>query len=372
MEAPSSVPQIPAPIPYPSFLRASHFQLGYDPRPQGKTVVSPYRTDYPPRWGTFCPPPVQPPKSSEVLNQDLDPTWDAHPETGTAYPPWPLQPRPPICPPVPRGWMHTDPRQPTSDSVTHWSYGCPSGQAPTPPRRGDKWGDSVPSGDKAKQPLPETLHQQSYRPPPKDASPPAKAPSQHLGEDAALKGDGRHRYDTSYKSQYKGESGPPAQRFNEPKAMDLVHPLVHEPMKRRMTLCLGDNHLPPSFSTTQHSDYQPPPDEMPKAESKKMDLLKSSIPFNDHTAPTTTTTTQDMLVTHRLQKHQLTEEDLQRIKCSHLIHPWRDLRWFSTEHKDKFTDKYSGPIRLARGDFQKSSIPLGTMPKYQHRPKISP
>ncbi|XP_042299827.1 testis-expressed protein 45 [Sceloporus undulatus] len=150
--------------------------------------------------------------------------------------------------------------------------------------------------------------------------------------------------------------------------MDLV-PMAHEPMKGRASLRFGDNRLPPSFSTTQHLDYQPPLDKMPKPETKKMDLLKSNIPFNDHSA-LPATTAQDMLVPHQLQKHQLTEEDLQRIKYSHLVHPWQDLRWFSTEHKDKFTDKYSGPIRLATGDFQKSSVPLGTMPKYQHRPKI--
>lgn len=61
-----------------------------------------------------------------------------------------------------------------------------------------------------------------------------------------------------------------------------------------------------------------------------------------------------------------------QIKYSHLVHPWQGQRWFSTEQKEAYVNKYSGPITLVVGDCQRSSIPLGTMKTFQLRPKWPP
>ncbi|XP_053153807.1 testis-expressed protein 45 [Hemicordylus capensis] len=463
-------PRIPAPLAGKSFLLASHFQVGFERRPQGSTVVSPYRTDYPPRWGSYRRESILPPRCAGVLNQDLDGSWEPRSEMCRAYPAWPLGPRPGVCGPSSRLRMHTDPRQRTAHSVTRDSYPCPAGTPRGRPCRVDKWDDSFPSGDQEKIPLPESLYQQSY-PAHQDVPPVTRAPSQHLGGDSVLKGDGCSRHDTLYQSQYRAEGGPPAQgcekdavsvvlgdpryhetvseqkraytvqrldgcrydperaaaqvfqtnirpgdgcrRFStimsesfrwkepgpgfaspadknassilrgdsknenigmtthqfyygEPKAEDQP---ARGPVKGRAKLCLGDQRLA-SFSTTQHSDYLPLPEvRTAKAPNRN---LQSSIRFDCPASGPSTTSTQDMLVPHRQPKHQLTEEDLETIKYSHLVHPWRELRWFSTEQKDAYTDKYAGPITLAMGDFQCSSLPLGTMKKYQHRLKTGP
>ncbi|XP_066491634.1 stabilizer of axonemal microtubules 5 [Tiliqua scincoides] len=462
-------PLIPAPPDRETFIRDSHFQLAYDHRPEGSTVVSPYRIDYPPRWGSYQRKPILPPKCAGVLNQDMDNSWDTRSETYIAYPAWPLGPRPEICLPTSHLQPHADSRQHISTSITHESYPCPSSIPRFQPNRVDKWDDSFPSGDKEKMPLPESLYQQSYQAH-KDVPLAIKAPSQHLGGDSVLKGDGCTRHNTLYQSQYTAERGPPAQRcpkdvvslvFGDPRyhqtvseqkraytvqqsegchydpqlASAKVHQtniqpgdgchrfstimsesfpwrdpgpavvsscrknvssvlqgdlkddisitnhrfyyrepnvknLVPQPLGRPAKICLGDKHWS-SFSTTQQSDYQPPP-EMQKVKIKDNNLLKTNIAFNYPVSGALTTSTQDMLIPHQQPKHQLTEEDKQKIKYSHLVLPWKELCWFSTEQKDKYTNKYCGPITLATGDFQCSSVPLGTMRKYKPRQKMAP
>ncbi|KAM6459063.1 stabilizer of axonemal microtubules 5 [Liasis olivaceus] len=476
------VPQIPAPLANESFLRASHYKLGFDQRPEGSTVFSPYRTDYPPRWGTYQRQPILPPKCAGVLNQDMGNFWDTRSETYVSYPTLPLEPKSAICPPASRFQMHADPRHSILTSITRESYPYPSTIPHITLNRVDKWDDSVPSGDKEKEPLPDSFYQQSY-PAYKEVLPAVKAPSQHLGGfakpiassnllkggsvrqltsmktnpngDSCLElhldnlwnvvsivfgdpqchqvvseqkhaytvqkpegqrydpniasetvhhsniqpGDGQHRFSTMMSESYLWKQpGPPSHSgpkknesfiflgdqggrrkcinmtnyqfyYKEPNAKDLVN----QPLIRPLTkLRLGDTHLLPSFNTTQHFDYQPPP-EMHKLDSKNKTSTGSSICFNYQgpgTSSTSTTTTQDMLVPHQEKRYQLTEEELQKIKYSHLIHPWKGQRWFSTEQKDAYPEKYSGPITLATADFQGSNVPLGTMVKYQPRKKF--
>lgn len=176
---------IPTPLSGKSFLRASHFQLGFDRRPQGNTVVSPYRTDYPPRWGVYQQNLILPPKCAGVLNQDMDRPQNTQSETQAAFHAWPVCPRPEICPPVSHLQMHADPHNRVFTSTARESYLCPFTMPRVQPSRVDKWDDSFPSGDKGKVPLPPSLYQQSY--PIHQEQPPAdKAPSQHLGAFANL------------------------------------------------------------------------------------------------------------------------------------------------------------------------------------------
>ncbi|XP_067316840.1 stabilizer of axonemal microtubules 5 [Anolis sagrei] len=470
--------QVPSPLPMEAFLRASHFRLGHDLRPGGfpSSLTSRFREDFPPRWGTFRPPPARLPPSVDVLNQDMGPPWDTQSQAVLSFPPRPIQPRPEIRLPVTQPWMHADPLLPTPDSLTHWSYPCPYSEPwPAPvQRKVDKWEDSLPRGDKEKLPLPPSLTQESFREH-LGAEAPTKAPSLHLGKDSALKGDGRYYYETSYKSQYTGQRGPPAKPYKEimdsiafgdprchemeseqkqaftpwppggqrydptvavakifqtnvqpgdgrhsfstisseaykwkkpgplfvhnvifnesniqqgdrepgrnpepisshqfyfqkPKAGTQVFPSFRAPEKP-LPLCLGDPHLPASFTTTHTSDYMPPADEAHKVPSAKGNLRRSNIPFNYYPSRPPSTSTQDMLAPHPLQKPHLTQEEIQRLRRSHLVHPWQGQRWFSTETKEQFRDKYSGPIVLATGDFQKTSLPLGTMDTYLPRPK---
>ncbi|XP_015280128.1 PREDICTED: uncharacterized protein C19orf45 homolog [Gekko japonicus] len=468
-------PEISAPLHGPSFLQASHFQLGFDRRPEGSTVVSPYRFDYPPRWGTYLREPILPPECAGVLNQDMGDPWETKSEYLVSYPAWPLAARPAICPPASCIQMHTDPRHHVFTSTTQEIYTCPSKALPTQLRRVDKWDDNIPGGDKEKVPLPPSLYQQSY-PAHKGLSSAVRAPNQHLGSDSTLKGDGGVRFDSSYRSQYKGEWGPPPKRcheglisvvFGDPRCRDAVseqrhaYPAHHpadlccsaaeraarqpfqtdiqagdglrrfsttmreafrqkeagrpsisyphrnmssilrgdesaqrnkgnvttsafyyrEPgirdlrppqpssRKEQGTLHLGDRRLG-SFSTTQQSDYRQLP-KTPTVYPKSNDLMKSNIAFNFPDTGTSTTT-QDMLIPHQLRKHQIPEELIQKIKHSHLVHPWQGQRWFSTEQREAYVDKYGGPVLLAVGDSQCSSVPLGTMKAFRHRTKWAP
>lgn len=143
-------------------------------------MVSPYRFDYPPRWGTYLREPILPPECVGVLNQDMDNSWETRTEYLTSYPAWPLEARPDIHPPSSHLQMHTDPRHHVFTSTTQESYTCPSEVVLTKPHRVDKWDDSIPRGDKEKVPLPPSLCQQSY-PAHKGVSLAVRAPNQHLG-----------------------------------------------------------------------------------------------------------------------------------------------------------------------------------------------
>ncbi|XP_062816285.1 stabilizer of axonemal microtubules 5 isoform X1 [Anolis carolinensis] len=468
--------RVPPPLPMEAFLWASHFRLGHDLRPGRSpwSLTSRFREDFPPRWGSFRPPPARLPPSVDVLNQDMGPRWDPRSEATLSFPPRPLEPRPEIRLTDTRPWMHRDPSAlPIPPSLTHQSYPCPP-TVSVPRRKVDKWEDNLPRGDPDKLPLPPSLTREAFRGH-AGVTRPDKAPSAHLGEDAALRGDSRYYYETSYKSQYTGKGGAPAQPYKEimdsipfgdPHCHDMeseqkqafapwppssqrydrmeavakvfqtnVQPgdgrrsfstissgvytwknpdpvFVHdveqnkssirqgdlepgrnpEPIssyqfyfqtpkeeapgpplfaapEKPLPLSLGDPRLPASFATTHNSNYVPPADEAHKAPSAQGDLLHSNIPFNYYPPRAPTTSTQDMLVPHPVKKHRLSQEELERLQGTHLVYPWRGQRWFSTETKDRFWNKYSGPIVLASGDFQKSSLPLGTMDDYLPRPK---
>ncbi|XP_032070006.1 testis-expressed protein 45 [Thamnophis elegans] len=212
--ASTSFPKTQPPLVSESFLRASHFKLGFDQRPEGSTVISPYRIDYPPRWGSYQRQPILPPKCADVLNQEMGDAWDSRSQSYLSYPTWPLATKPAINPLVSNFKMHADPRHSILTSITRESYSYPPSLPHTTPNRVDKWDDSFPSGDKEKEPLPETLYQQSY-PAYKGVVPPAKAPNQHLGGRFTLRGDGRNYFNTFYQSQFTGEWAPPIKTCNK-------------------------------------------------------------------------------------------------------------------------------------------------------------
>ncbi|XP_048352607.1 testis-expressed protein 45 [Sphaerodactylus townsendi] len=436
-------PEIPAPLHGHSFLQASHFQLGFDRRPEGSTVASSYRLDYPPRWGTFLHQPILPPKCTSVLNQDMGDLWEPRSEYLDSYPARPLAARPDVCLPVSCLQMHSDARRHVLTSTTQANYACPSEVLPTQPHRVDKWDDSIPEGDKEKVPLPPSLYQQSYCP--HQERPAVRAPAEHLecvwppdgkpdtgsfpsrgvrearcGSDSTLMGDGKVRFDSLYKSQYTGEWASPPNHchqglisvvFGDPRCRDAVsehrhaysapHHAPHlcrydanraaqqvfqtnipagdgrqsfsttmkeafqwkdagpayasypdknmssilrgdesaqknkgnmsmssfyfrelsikdlksqkpSSPKSRLAAPLGDRRLG-SFSTTQQSDYRQPP-QTRRAHVNSADLMKSNIAFN---FPDTgiSTTTQDMLLPHQLQKHPIPEDLLQKGPC---------------------------------------------------------
>ncbi|XP_062816286.1 stabilizer of axonemal microtubules 5 isoform X2 [Anolis carolinensis] len=208
--------RVPPPLPMEAFLWASHFRLGHDLRPGRSpwSLTSRFREDFPPRWGSFRPPPARLPPSVDVLNQDMGPRWDPRSEATLSFPPRPLEPRPEIRLTDTRPWMHRDPSAlPIPPSLTHQSYPCPP-TVSVPRRKVDKWEDNLPRGDPDKLPLPPSLTREAFRGH-AGVTRPDKAPSAHLGEDAALRGDSRYYYETSYKSQYTGKGGAPAQPYKE-------------------------------------------------------------------------------------------------------------------------------------------------------------
>ncbi|NXX58472.1 TEX45 protein, partial [Scopus umbretta] len=139
--------------------------------------------------------------------------------------------------------------------------------------------------------------------------------------------------------------------------------------KQRSNVCLGDEHAGSRFfSTTQQSDYQPPcQDQRVMADSKSH--RESHIPFNYHNE-SSVTTTQAMLVPHRQQKQQLSEDMLQQLKCSHLGLPWRAQDLFRTEQKDEFTPKSRSPAEIQKANSQVSCVPLRTLKGHCPQKKV--
>ncbi|KAM9111838.1 stabilizer of axonemal microtubules 5 [Pangshura tecta] len=504
---------IPAPLTGIPFLKASHFQIGFDHRPQGNVVESPFRTDFPPLWGSYKPDPILLPNSKGVLNQDMDKARETWSETHLAFPVRSLEPKPKICPPESHLQMHADSQTKIFTSTARESYPWPDVmlQGPASTRADyNKEEDHFPCGDKDKLKLLPSVCRFSY-PAYEILEPIAKAPCAHLGGIPTIKGDGCSYYGTSYQAQFEGGWIPPVKScgkskssivFGDPRssvstskekhaytlqdtwnhrvydkerAAFQIHktniksgdgctrfftvalesfprreldtagrvlPTLHltqeccgsdnlfrignpdrirflplpAPMKvtclskqtssipkgdedlersrERATTTtsrffhtqidlgehppqpdvplwrlqskvpLGDKHLNTCFfSTTQHSDYQPPPESQREASSSKSHL-ESHVPFNYPTGKGAVTTTQAMLVPHRQWMLRPSEKWLQQIKYSHLVPPWQEQRFFGTEHQDEFTPKYSGPVTICGGNFQVSSIPLGTLKKY--------
>ncbi|NXT03053.1 TEX45 protein, partial [Jacana jacana] len=140
-------------------------------------------------------------------------------------------------------------------------------------------------------------------------------------------------------------------------------------LKHRSNVCLGDEHLGSSFfSTTQQADYQPPHQNQ-RVTADSRSHRESHIPFNYHNE-SSVTTTQAMLVPHRQQKQQLSEDKLQQIKRSHLDLPWRAQDLFRTEQKDEFMPKSRGPAEVPKANCQVSCVPLGTLKGYCHQRKV--
>ncbi|NXS42133.1 TEX45 protein, partial [Balaeniceps rex] len=156
---------------------------------------------------------------------------------------------------------------------------------------------------------------------------------------------------------------PETDRWNLAPKPDLL------PQKHRSNVCLGDERSGSHFfSTTQQLHYQPPcQSQRVTADSKSH--RESHIPFNYHNE-SSVTTTQAMLVPHRQQKQQLSEDMLQQIKYSHLGLPWRAQDLFRTEQKDEFTPKSRSPAEIQKASFQVSCVPLGTLKGYCPRRKV--
>ncbi|KAM9369053.1 stabilizer of axonemal microtubules 5 [Phaethornis superciliosus] len=143
--------------------------------------------------------------------------------------------------------------------------------------------------------------------------------------------------------------------------------LTPKPQGHQSSICLGDKHSR-FFSTTQQADYSPP-EQSQRVTADSKSYHESHIPFNYHNE-SSVTTTQAMLVPHRLQKQQLSEDVLQQIKCSHLGLPWKTQNLFRTEQKDEFTPKFRGPAEIQKGDYQVSCVPLGTLKRYCPQRKV--
>ncbi|XP_075759058.1 stabilizer of axonemal microtubules 5 isoform X1 [Pelodiscus sinensis] len=473
---------IPAPLTGIPFQKASHFQLGFDHRPQGSVVESPFRTDFPPLWGNYKSNPILPPSSKGVLNQDMDETRETLSETCRAFPVKPLEPKLQICPPESHLQMHADSQIKILTPTSRDNYPWPDVtlQAPTSTRADyNKKEDHFPCGDKDKLKLLPSVYQFSY-PAHEIHQPVVRAPCRHLGGVPTIKGDKCSYYGTSYREQFEGGWIPPVKscvqnkssivfgdprssvstsegkraytvpdtrnrrvydkeraasqvyktnvkpgdghtRFgtvtlesfplrepapvkilgaskkassvlrgdedpgrNRERANATTNRFFHTPMdvgagppqpevppwRLRNNVSLGDKHLNACFfSTTQHSDYQPPPESRSQTSSSKSHF-QSHLPFNYPTGEGAVTTTQAMLVPHRQRTLRPSEESLQQVKHSHLILPWKGQRFFGTEQQEQFTPKYSGPVTICGGSFQVSSVPLGTLKKYSAQRRV--
>ncbi|TFK06544.1 magnesium transporter NIPA2 [Platysternon megacephalum] len=352
-------------------------------------------------------------------------TWS---ETHLAFPVRSLEPKPKVCPPESHLQMHADSQAKIFTSTARESYPWPDVtlQGPVSTRADyNKEEDHFPCGDKDKLKLLPSVYRFSY-PAYEIFQPIAKAPCVHLGGIPTIKGDRCSYYGTSYQAQFEGGWIPPVKscekeccgsdnlfRIGNPDRINFLplpaprkvtclsnqtssipkgdedlersrerattttsrffHTQIDlgerppqpdvPPWRRQSKVPLGDKHLNACFfSTTQHSDYQPPPESQRETSSSKSHL-ESHVPFN-YPSKGAVTTTQAMLVPHRQRMLRPSEESLQQIKYSHLVLPWQGQRFFGTEHQDKFTPKYSGPVTICGGNFQVSSIPLGTLKKY--------
>ncbi|XP_050790443.1 testis-expressed protein 45 isoform X5 [Gopherus flavomarginatus] len=362
---------IPAPLTGIPFLKASHFQIGFDHRPQGNVVESPFRTDFPPLWGSYKPDPILLPNSKGVLNQDMDKTRETWSETHLAFPVRSLEPKPKICPPESHLQMHGDSQTKIFTSTAKESYPWPDVtlQGPASTRAYyNKEEDHFPCGDKDKLKLLPSVYRFSY-PAYEILEPIARAPSVHLAPVKVMclskqnssipKGDEdlerSRELATTTTSRFFHTQIDLGERPSQPDV---------PPWRLQSKVPLGGKHLNACFfSTTQHSDYQPPPYSQREVSSSKSHL-KSHMAFNYPTGKGAVTTTQAMLVPHRQWMVRPSEELLQQIKYSHLVPPWQGQRFFGTEHHDEFTPKYGGPVTICGGNFQVSSIPLGTLKKY--------
>ncbi|XP_038596150.1 testis-expressed protein 45 isoform X2 [Tachyglossus aculeatus] len=138
--------------------------------------------------------------------------------------------------------------------------------------------------------------------------------------------------------------------------------------KTQSHVTLGDMELKPQhFTTMNKTDYLPP-----KVYPEKLDsqLLKASnIKFAWDDDKRHLTTYRQVMLPHGPGKTPQREELQKRISYSHLILPWQDRRFFSTEYDDQFTFKYTGPLVLIKGNLQMSRVPLGSFQDYRYYKK---
>ncbi|XP_026510696.1 testis-expressed protein 45 [Terrapene carolina triunguis] len=359
---------IPAPLTGIPFLKASHFQIGFDHRPQGNVVESPFRTDFPPLWGSYKPDPILLPNSKGVLNQDMDKARETWSETHLAFPVRSLEPKPKVCPPESHLQMHADSQTKIFTSTARESYPWPDVtlQGPASTRADyNKEEDHFPCGDKDKLKLLPSVYRFSY-PAYEIFEPIAKAPCVHLGGIPTIKGDRCSYYGTSYQAQFEGGWIPPVKSCGKSKSSivfgDPRSSVSTSEEKRAYALQDTRNHrvYDKECAAFQiHKTNIKPGD----GRTRFFTVTLESFPRRE-LGKGTVTTTQAMLVPHRQWMLRPSEESLQQIKYSHLVPPWQGQRFFGTEHQDEFTPKYSGPVTICGGNFQVSSVPLGTLKKY--------
>ncbi|XP_043837033.1 testis-expressed protein 45 [Dromiciops gliroides] len=123
---------------------------------------------------------------------------------------------------------------------------------------------------------------------------------------------------------------------------------------------LGEKNLKPQVMVTTHQKYF----SYPKTCSSKMvrsrSLLESHVKFGTNEMDFLTTSRE--LGPHSVKKNPVPEEIKQRVKYTHILPPQPDQE-FSTEYKDNYPLKYVGPVILQQGNFQESSVPLGSSQK---------
>lgn len=59
-----------------------------------------------------------------------------------------------------------------------------------------------------------------------------------------------------------------------------------------------------------------------------------------------------------------------QMKCSHLVLPWKEQNFFSTEQKDEFTPKYGDTAEIQAANSHVSCVPLGTLKEYCSQRKV--
>ncbi|XP_008578835.1 PREDICTED: uncharacterized protein C19orf45 homolog [Galeopterus variegatus] len=131
----------------------------------------------------------------------------------------------------------------------------------------------------------------------------------------------------------------------------------HEKLQSHVTL--GEAKLLRHFfQTTMDSHYCSPetrrPQKAPSLHLQHSNLLQGTGESDFLTM------NQKMLKPHSTARAPVTEEMLQRCKYSHVEPPLGEQRFFSTQYEDEFPFKHQGAAVLRTGSFQESHVPLGT------------
>ncbi|XP_012496836.1 PREDICTED: uncharacterized protein C19orf45 homolog [Propithecus coquereli] len=208
---------LPCPMSRLDFLKASHFELGPDPRLHRGVMHSTSHRDFPAHPGaTRARPTPGLPRTRLFQGDERWANGERLSEARRAF-------SPPCTPPPERERartlavrasnvrVHEDARATASFSNARAAYGWPE----LPARAREKIRgarlifdrDSVPLGDRDKLRIPATTHQELF--PPHDACPQPRAPCSHLGGPNSLTWDYRRQEGTSYQKQFQALPGPP-------------------------------------------------------------------------------------------------------------------------------------------------------------------